>query len=104
MQSCTSRGSPGRSITRPSYGSPRQDGRQARLVLDREAPAQRIADQAVHRHGAQQLALAVEPQQRHGAAAEMQAQRFDQPLLAHGDRQLGRQIREQQGVDGGHGR
>ena len=64
------------------------------MLAHRKASAQGLAHQAVHRHRAQVVAF--QPQQGDGAAAEVAAQGRDQPLQAHGGRQFGHQIGEQE--------
>jgi hypothetical protein len=73
-----------------------QDGGQPWVLAHREAPAQRIAGQAVHGRGAQVFAIGLQTQQGDGATAELRAQRRHQALVAHGHRQLGGQIGHQQ--------
>ncbi|MCY1295390.1 hypothetical protein D9M70_447290 [compost metagenome] len=86
-------------VVEAGHAAPRQDRRQARMQADGEAPAQRVADQAVHCHRAQVVFL--QPQQRHGAAAEMRPQAADQALQAHGVGQVGHKVGQQLGNDRG---
>jgi hypothetical protein len=97
MQSCTAVVGVGQLavVLEAGHLAPRQDGGQPRVLRHGEAPAQRIAHQAVDGHGAQVLVL--QPQQRHRTAAELRAQQVHQPLQAHGLRQLAPQVGPQGG-------
>jgi len=64
-----------------------------------EAPAQGLAHQAVHHHGAQVVLL--QPEQRHRAAAEMRAQAADEALQAHVGGQFGGQVGQPRGFNQG---
>lgn len=81
------------------HAAPREDGRQARMLPDHEAPAQRIAHQPIH--GNRPQVVFFQSQQRHRSAAEMRAQAADQPLHAHRRRQIGDQIGQEQTVNHG---
>ena len=63
-----------------------QDGRQARVVADGEAPPQGLVAQPIDRHGPQVVALQL--QHRHRPAMKVRAQAGHQPLHAHGGGQF----------------
>ncbi len=81
------------------HAPPCQDGRQARMLPDHEAPAQRVAHQPIH--GNRPQVVFFQSQQRHRSAAEVRAQAADQSLHAHRRRQIGDQIGQEQTVNHG---
>lgn len=83
-------------VVKAGHLAPRQDGREPGVLADHKAPAQRLAHQALHGHGAQVVFLQL--QQRHGAAVKAGAQVVRQPLQAHGLGQIGGQVGQQGAV------
>ena len=79
-------------VVKHGHFATRQDGRQPGVLVHGKTPPQRFAHQPVHHHGPQVAFL--QPQQRHGAAAEMRAQATDQALQAQVGGQLGGQIHQ----------
>lgn len=80
-------------VVEAGHLAPRQDGREPGVLADHKAPAQRLAHQTLHGHGAQVVFFQL--QQGHGAAVKAGAQVVHQPLQAHGLGQVGGQVGQQ---------
>lgn len=83
-------------VVKAGHLAPRQDGREPGVLADHKAPAQRLAHQALHGHGAQVIFFQL--QQGHGTALKAGAQVVRQPLQAHGLGQIGGQVSQQGAV------